>query len=372
MAPEQTLLTALHGVLLVLFAAAVINAARRVSQRRNTYRAWLLPFAYFSFGSWVCWVLQYAILIGAPHLSLPSGILQNANAWLGIMQNALWAIAILSLYLSHFSRMSLTLPLLAMFSIVIAFVIASQTTLLTSVPFLLIGGVSTAIIFTVLALSITKLPVSRVFAATFFIYGYFQWFWHYLGFTSLSQNRPVLFGFVFWHFALLSAWNSLISELLVKFRAMISSTIKDLAQERDAVDRALRTVNLKGFRSEIIGSRPETPEAICASQAEQCHIFILITGERYGHMIESRGISVVEFEYQIARAQDPGKILVYIKEGVIREQRLEEFVDRLKHFQSGYFASFFTTPEELFERIPGDVMEWVNSQQPKITSQRLS
>lgn len=370
MSLEQTVLTALHGVILVFFAVAVISAGRRVAHRRNTYRFWVLPFAYFSFASWIFWVLQYAILIGHPLVSLQSDILQSTSAWLVIMQNALWAVAILSLYVNHFPRVSLTLPLLAMFSIVIALVTAYQSAILISVPFIMIGGVSAATIFTCLALSITKLPVSKIFAATFFIYGYFQWFWHYRGSTSLSQDRYALFGFALCHFALLGAWNSLISELLIRFRVMISSTVKDLRPERDVVDRALRTMDLEGFRSEILGSLPDTPEAVCASQAEQCHIFILITGERYGHIIKSRDISVVEFEYNVARAQNPEKILVYIKDGVNRESRLQDFVDRLLDFEDGYVTTSFTLPNELSQRIPGDVTDWLNSQRARRTTQR--
>jgi hypothetical protein len=364
----QTILTALHGVILVFFAAMVISAGRRVHQRRNTYRFWVLPFAYLSFGSWIFWVLQYSILIADPLTSAQGGILQNISVWLGIMQNALWAIAILSLHVNHFPRVLLTLPLLAMFAIVIALLIAYQPTTFTDVPFLMIGGVSAATIFTVFAISITKLPVSKVFAGTFFVYGYFQWFWHYLGFASLSQNRSVLFAFAFWHLALFYAWDSLIAEMLIKFRVMISSTVNDLQQERDAVDRALRTLNLEGFRSEILGSLPDTPEAICKSRAEQCHIFILMTGERYGHIIRSRDISVVEFEHNVARAQDPGKILVYIKKGVDREPRLQKFVERLEDFEDGYVTTSFTTPNELSERIPLDVMEWLNSQRARVTT----
>ena len=341
-----------------------------MAHRRNTYRFWVLPFAYFSFASWIFWVLQYAILITHPLVSLQSDILQSTSAWLGIMQNAFWAIAILSLYINDFPRVSLTLPLVAMFSIVIALVTAYQPAIVTSVPFVMIGGVSASTIFTCLALSITKLPVNKIFAVTFFIYGYFQWFWHYRGFTSLSQDRYALIAFALCHFALLGAWNSLILELLIRFRVMISSTIKDLRPERDVVDRALRTLNLEGFRSEILGSLPETPEAICKSRAEQCHIFILITGERYGHIIKSRDVSVVEFEYDVARSQNPGKILVYIKDGVTRESRLQDFVDRLLDFEDGYVTTSFTSPDELSKRIPGDVTDWLKSQLARRTTQR--
>lgn len=369
MAPEQTFLTALHGVILAAFAAALIFAAKRVSNRRNTYNAWLLPFVHFSYGFWIFWVLQYVLLVADPLLSFPRSILQHLSLWLVVVQNAFWASAILSLHSKHFSRVSRTLPLLVMFSIGIAIVITYQTTVLSSIPFLIIGAVSAAAIFTVLSVSIVQLPLSKLIAATFFVHGYFQWAWHYLGLTSLSQTQLVLFAFALWHFTLLVAWVLLTSEMLVTFRVMISSTVNDLVEERAAVDRALRTLNLEGFRAETFGSLPDTPEAICADRAEQCHIFILITGARYGHIIKSRGISVVEFEYEVARAQDSGKILVYIKNGVNREPRLEEFVGRLSDFEHGHVTSSFTTPEDLFNRISRDVTQWLNSARKRLTEQ---
>jgi len=143
---------------------------------------------------------------------------------------------------------------------------------------------------------------------------------------------------------------------------MISSTVEDLAQEREAADRAILGLGLTRFRAETFGSVPHPPKVICALLAEQCDLFVLIIGQRYGYMIESEGISVVEFEYEVARAQNPEKILLYVKEGVSRDPRLEEFLKRLQDFEHGYFRSLFTTPEELFEKIQPDVARWLTSQ----------
>lgn len=369
MGPEHIFLTVLHGVILVSFAALVVFAARRVFKRRNTYNAWLLSFAYLSLGSWILWVLQYLMLLAHPLISPPTNILQNAILWLGVMQNVLWASAILSLYSKHLSRVPLILPLLAIISTIVGLIIGYQPAIVTSFPVVIIAGVSAAAIFTALAISILQLPVSKILAATFFIYGYFQWFWHYLGFTSLSQTQSTLLAYSIWHLALLGAWISLISEMLVRFRVMISSTKDDLVEERLAVDRALQKLDLQGFRSEVFGSRPETPEAICASRAEQCHIFILITGESYGPILESNNLSQLEFEYQIARNHDRGKILVYIKDGVTREPRLEEFVKRLRDSRRGHSPGSFSRAEELSEMILRDVADWVKERREKITSQ---
>jgi hypothetical protein len=99
------------------------------------------------------------------------------------------------------------------------------------------------------------------------------------------------------------------SEMLT-LSVMISSTVEDLSPEREEAYKAIRELNLDGFRAETYGSLPGTPEEICAAWAEQCDIFILIVGKDYGYVIESRGISAVQFEYETARAQNRDKILV--------------------------------------------------------------
>jgi hypothetical protein len=71
---------------------------------------------------------------------------------------------------------------------------------------------------------------------------------------------------------------------------------------------------------------------------------------------------VVQFEYEVARAQNPEKILVYVKDSVEREPRLLEFLAKVQDFESGYFRFSFTTPEELYERIHKDIARWLVSQ----------
>lgn len=77
----------------------------------------------------------------------------------------------------------------------------------------------------------------------------------------------------------------------------------------------------------------------------------------------------MEFEYKVAREQNSKKILVYVKEPVERETREKEFLQRVQHFERGYFTSEFTTPEDLYEGIQRDVSRWltshVNPKKPK-------
>jgi hypothetical protein len=382
---------ACHSVVLLIFAVALVFAGMTVVGLRNaaaTYNARLFTFGYFSFGAWLLWVLQYALL-AAPFLSFPSSFSLDTILALALIQNALWACAVLSLYFKQFSRKSLTLPALGIFSFLF-WLGAYKTKLLTSEQFTQfvgpIDGISTATIFIVLGISIVQLRLSKIFSAFFFIHGLSQWIWTWRWLTSFGTTPAVQLGFPLWRIALLIVWMRLLSKmaeraqssdqklahasdqksdsgfqqpklpkLLTPLKVMISSTVEDLRPERDAVDRAIRGLNLTRFRAETFGSVPHPPKVICALLAEQCDIFLLIIGERSGYMIESEGISVVEFEFRVARAQNREKILVYVKDGVDREPILEEFLKRVEHFEHGYFRSLFTTPDDLHQKVQGDV-----------------
>jgi len=242
----------------------------------------------------------------------------------------------------------------------------------------------------VVGISIFQLGFGKKSAEAFLTHGYTQWIWGLLWSSPWATTLVVQIAFPAWRIFLFIVWTRLISEMakraeppaqkiaqvskqapgidiqrpkvpniLVTLKVMISSTVQDLGPEREAADRAITGLKLARFRAETFGSLPHPPEVICALLAEQCDIFVLIIGERYGYEIESRKISVVEFEYEVARAQDRGKILVYIKEGVTREPRLEAFVRRLEDFESGHFRTLFKTAEELPEKIQGDISRLV-------------
>jgi hypothetical protein len=356
---EQMLFIAYHGIFLISFAVAVLYAWRKISKAQNrSANAWVSPFAYLSLIAWILWVSQYVILVVVPFGLVPHDLSVRTGLWLALMQNALWIIAVLCLHLKLLFRVLLTLPLLVMISIIIV-PLVYETSILTYAPVIQIDAVTMGSIFTVLAITTRQLGLSKLFIAVFWLHGFVQGFWRYLWFTPLLEYQLTLFPI--WHIALFITWFNLISEMTATLRVMISSTIRDLGQEREAAGRAVHDLNLVGLRSETIGSRPYTPKALCASWAEQCHLFILIIGKCYGHRTRPNGKSAVEFEYDIARKHDPGKILVYEKTGVTREPDLEEFFERLKDFNRGHIISSFATADELYKQIQHDVPQLLAS-----------
>jgi hypothetical protein len=145
------------------------------------------------------------------------------------------------------------------------------------------------------------------------------------------------------------------------FEVMISSTLKDLGRERDAAEVAILGMHLSRFRAEKLGSVGLSPRELCELMAKECDILVLIIGERYGHIIEPEGISVVEFEYNVARDHDHGKILVYVKDVLRDDKQLIQFLERVQKFNDGHVMWSFSTPEQLAEQIPPDIMRWLTS-----------
>lgn len=333
----------------------------------------LVPFFYFSLGAWILVLPQYAILLATPFIYFNSVSIKTFLS-LGILENAFWASAILSLHPKQSSRNSVAPALLVTFAVIIGLV-TYQTTTSFATPFTQIEAVLTAAIFAVLALWIMQLGLSKISAAIFFIHGFSQWVWRLLWLSSAETTQVIKLAFPVWRIVLLIAWIKLMSDIsqravpsnkdslsalgLSTIKVMISSTTEDLGPERKAAERAIRSLNLTSLRIETFGSTPYSSKSMSSLQAEQCDIFVLIIGERYGHVIKSEEISSVEFEYEAARAQNPAKIFVYAKEGVNREPRLDEFLNRLQDFQSGYFASRFTSVEDLQKKLQLDIARWL-------------
>ncbi|HET6979098.1 MAG TPA: DUF4062 domain-containing protein [Pyrinomonadaceae bacterium] len=301
------------------------------------------------------------------------------------MQNALWFSAVLSLYPRQLTRRSLSLPVLLIFPIVIASII-SRTPILTSGTLTTLDFLLASVAFPGLVLWLLNWRLSRVLTTLFFIHGCSQTIWKTLWFTPLAGIQiAALLAFPVWRSLLLFAWIRVLSEMvenaesslnevvkeieqlqipdpLTKFEVMIGSTVTDLKLERDAAEGAILALDLSRFRAEKLGSVAIAPRELCERMAKQCDILVLMIGERYGHVIQPEGISVVEFEYNVARSDDPGKILAYVKEGVKRDdKRLEDFLARVLDFNDGSVTHSFATPEKLSEQIPKDIVRWLVS-----------
>ena len=131
----------------------------------------------------------------------------------------------------------------------------------------------------------------------------------------------------------------------------MSSTLKELREERDAARRAIERLRLTPVLFEE-GARPYPPRSLYRAYLEQSHVFVGIYWQRYGWIAPDMDISGLEDEYRSAGDKPR---LVYVREpSPDRDPRLSELLDRLKREGQTSYKSF-GSPSELQGLIEQDL-----------------
>jgi predicted ATPase len=136
-----------------------------------------------------------------------------------------------------------------------------------------------------------------------------------------------------------------------RLRVFVSSTLRELAPERRAARIAIEQLNLAPVMFEL-GARPHPPQDLYRAYLEQSDIFVGLYGERYGWVAPGDEVSGLEDEYRLAPHEMPK--LVYVKEGVEREPRLQELLDRIKGDDRASYV-YFTDADQLAELVRSDL-----------------
>lgn len=86
----------------------------------------------------------------------------------------------------------------------------------------------------------------------------------------------------------------------LKPNIFISSTVKDLPNEREAAKRAVEKLPANPVMSEFTMNAVDKPSVqACIDEVKKADFYILILGGRYGWELEN-GISITELEYDTA------------------------------------------------------------------------
>jgi len=134
-------------------------------------------------------------------------------------------------------------------------------------------------------------------------------------------------------------------------RVFVSSTLKELAQERKAVRQAILKLRLTPIMFES-GARPYPPQHLYKSYLSQSQIFVGIYWQSYGWIAPDMGISGLEDEYNLS-ARMPR--LIYIKDPAPdREPALSGLLDRIRDNNSSCYT-YFTTPAKLKALVMDDL-----------------
>jgi len=124
--------------------------------------------------------------------------------------------------------------------------------------------------------------------------------------------------------------NASVSEWAREKRAFISSVMADLAEERQAVAAAVRSVGVRAVLFEEFGGRDADPEEAYLAEVEGADIYIGILGRRYGKPLKSR-FSATHAEYLHAE-KHALRMAVWTAAAADREGHEQSFLDEVRTF----------------------------------------
>jgi predicted ATPase len=111
-----------------------------------------------------------------------------------------------------------------------------------------------------------------------------------------------------------------------RLRVFVSSTLRELADERAAARQAIQRIRLTPVMFEM-GARPHPPRDLYRAYLAQSDIFIGIYWQRYGWVAPNETVSGLEDEYLLAREMPK---LIYIKHANTRDDLLAGLLQRVQ------------------------------------------
>jgi predicted ATPase len=136
-----------------------------------------------------------------------------------------------------------------------------------------------------------------------------------------------------------------------RIRVFVSSTLRELADEREAVRSAIERLRLAPVMFEL-GARPHPPRDLYRSYLAQSDVFIGIYGASYGWVAPDETVSGLEDEYNLAPPGMPK--LIYVKDTDTRDPRLADLIARIQADDTAAYLHF-TTPTDLEDHVAGDL-----------------
>ena len=134
-----------------------------------------------------------------------------------------------------------------------------------------------------------------------------------------------------------------------RLRVFVSSTLGELAEERQAVSRAISSMRLTPVMFEA-GARAHPPQDVYRAYLAQSDVFIGLYWQRYGQLGAHMDISGLEEEFELSRELPR---LLYVKAPAPdREPRLADLLGRIRQ-QASYRT--FRTPSELARLVRDDL-----------------
>lgn len=136
-----------------------------------------------------------------------------------------------------------------------------------------------------------------------------------------------------------------------RLHVFVSSTLKELVEERKAVRQAVLKLRLAPVLFES-GARPHPAQELYKSYLSQSQIFIGIYWQSYGWVAPDMSISGLEDEYNLSASMPR---LIYIKNPAPdRDPALSNLLDRIRADNASCYT-YFSTPQELEDLVQNDL-----------------
>src|SRR5215469_2712980 len=112
-----------------------------------------------------------------------------------------------------------------------------------------------------------------------------------------------------------------------RLRVFVSSTLQELAAERQAVRDAVTSLRLLPVMFEL-GARPHPPRQVYRAYLAQSQVFVGVYWQSYGWVAPGEQVSGLEDEYLLSAGRPR---LIYVKSPAPeRESRLAEMLARIR------------------------------------------
>ncbi len=136
-----------------------------------------------------------------------------------------------------------------------------------------------------------------------------------------------------------------------RLRVFVSSTLSELAPERQAVSRAISALRLTPVLFEL-GARPQPPQDVYRAYLAQSDVFIGLCWQSYGQIGPDMRVSGLEEEFELSSGLPR---LLYIKTPAPdRDPRLADLLGRIREEASASYRHF-RTPAELGRLVRDDL-----------------
>src|SRR5262249_3293170 len=127
-----------------------------------------------------------------------------------------------------------------------------------------------------------------------------------------------------------------------RLRVFVSSTLGEVADERDAAADVCRHLQLSPVLCEL-GARPHPPRDLYRAYLDQSHVFIGIYWQSYGWVAPGEAVSGLEDEYLLSGEKPK---LIYVKRPAPdREAGLTQLLDRVREDDNVSYKPFGSAGE---------------------------